>query len=273
MESVDFSNLSGHEKAVLFRKCQKEHTLEELISYGLWVNKEDIGKFYINSLSFYQRFNLSFDDVMEELTKLHMYNKIFVKESFDFILTEMVKPSSVSRFLYFLIQKFENYDLILEHLDKIEKTYEVLNKTYSKESTILADFMLLEICYQIMNEHMEQIKPVHINLIKVILDHHCLNSNNLLDVVDEIISVGDLELIKKVLDLGLVPKGNFLFHSDLSTEQIADVINLLESKLSLEDFYKVSLGYIKPDYKYIVFLMELMFEVQSEDKVFNDILD
>lgn len=54
MDSIDFKNTFS--KIPLFLKHQKTHTLEELISCGFWLDKQDIPEIHNNtlSLSFYQ---------------------------------------------------------------------------------------------------------------------------------------------------------------------------------------------------------------------------
>lgn len=279
MESVDFSNLSGHKKAAFFKKYQNTKTLESLINCGFWVDQEDIVNVYTDnlSLSFYQRFNLSFDTIITELIKGgQLLGEIFIKEAFSFILEENVELISVQKFLMMVIRIRGNYKFFLDNIDMVEEKYNVLNTEYnygSSKNMILADLILFQICVSAAG--IDSVLPYYVQTVKKILSYHCLKSDNLPDIFDTVIGSGILELIDEFFRLDIVPKGEFTFGgTSPTTEQIKDIINLLKSKLSQEDFYKICLNHFKSnDFEDRVLMIKIISQSRLRDKFFKDVLN
>lgn len=276
-------NLTVDDKIKLFNDLDI-NKVDDLIRQDLNIKPGDI--FSIHNpkipLSFYENFGFSINQVVDLLEDIRLSNPnydLILKQVFEVILSEDINIGIIQK--WFFVHRF----LSIKTLKAIQKKYNILQQSYDvtllkkyyrkdeapKGPENFGQLLAREISEGFFN--MQFGKDNIMEFIKIVDLMSTQDNINLSCFLDHSIELGEINLVRKLLEQGVEPTGNWWFECDRKT--ILSIFELLTTYIGEDNLYKKLLEFFKMYDTYntrkAAIIIGYMCKIKSIDQVVDDI--
>lgn len=273
---MDYSELKIADKKKLL--IAESNNLDKLISMGLQISPKELAHVHnaLIPISFYQNFDISVNDFIKFMLKGGSSLKDDLKEQIlKEILDNEIELSSVQRFVV-------NYDNITtESLDLIQKKYNILYTPIlfnykNGDYKVFADLFLFDLAQRLRYFGITAISEKDANIIKYLLNY---NEDNwdFSSVLKSAIMVGDLSLIKIMLERNIYPETGWWFETIFEKELTA-IFDLISEYLGKDKIYELLLTVLSEAHDFrvhhtLIFIKYMAtINIKDYDEVISDLL-